>query len=491
MSFLNQSGDLSPFTEVIPASAQLAGVTRSSILTQRRRVRTPPQGGNTYGVNGAGAGNSQLQFLVSDQGGFVDLASVCINYFIQTTGTGTEVPDDGHVFTTAQVLLNGQIMDNVQSCMKYTNVEAKLGGSQSWYKSAGSFAGFELLNNDMITTLPTTTTTTGITSSGQWGYVTNNLADIQARCTRAAAPMTNNTAGEQRSIPLGLISGVGRMRQYLPISLLGELTIVLISGTPAEVIFNSSSTADGDYSLSRVSLEYDVVVPAPEYMNLLRSVANSSSGLNMPFESAIVSPGGAIPASATALQENVIIVSRATNHLLRASVVQVPTTLTASINYPCQSCFSHAGTYSVGFRIGSQTYPQVACEGDAALFNMSMTAYGSVMQENGSVINRMLWANSTNGTTAGTPAVYETGNVSSGGTVKFAYSDSFIPTYGFQTVKGKSELDVDGVSLAGASGSQLIASIVSAPAVGYTPYVVLTALKFVKVASGVTQVVGA
>jgi hypothetical protein len=104
----------------------------------------------------------------------------------------------------------------------------------------------------------------------------------------------------------------------------------------------------------------------------------------------------------------------------------------------------------------------------------------------------MLWGNATNGSGAGTPAVYETANVASGGTVKFAYADSFIPSYGFQTVKGASSpLDVDGVSLAGASGSQIIATVVQAPAVAYTPFLCLVALKFIKASSGSVQVIGA
>jgi hypothetical protein len=123
---------------------------------------------------------------------------------------------------------------------------------------------------------------------------------------------------------------------------------------------------------------------------------------------------------------------------------------------------------------------------------MSLAAYGSVMQENGTVTNRVLWGNSTNGATAGTPAVYETAQVASGGSVKFAYADKFIPSYGFQTVKGSAEpLAVDGISLAGASGSQLIVSLVQAPGVAYTPFVILTALRFIKAQGGAVQVVGA
>jgi hypothetical protein len=126
------------------------------------------------------------------------------------------------------------------------------------------------------------------------------------------------------------------------------------------------------------------------------------------------------------------------------------------------------------------------------MFNMSLAAYGSVMQENGTVTNRVLWGNSTNGATAGTAAVYETAQAASSGSTKFAYADKFVPSYGFQTVKGSAEpLAVDGVSLAGASGSQLIVSLVQAPGVAYTPFVILTALRFIKAQGGAVQVVGA
>lgn len=491
MSFTNQSGDLSPFEECVPDAARVTGLARSSILTQRRRCRVIPQSGQNYGSAGAGAGNAQLQFLIADQGGLIDPRSIVINYTIQTTGTSS-VPDDGHPFTTAQVLLNGQLMDNIQNAMKLTNVEMKMGGSRTYYQSAGSFQGFELLNPDLVSTATTTALTYALAPA--WGFVTNNLAELNARTTRTSSVIFGNYAGEQRSVPLGLISGVGRMKTYLPIALLGELTLVLIAGTPGETMFQVSNAANCDFSLANVSIEYDVVVPNQEYMSLLQKIATNpgDTGLNLPFESSIVTAGGAIAASASALTENTVIVSRATNHLLRAHVVQIPTTTLQSQGFPSQSCFGHAGTWSVQWRIGSQVYPQVAAQGDAALFNMSMLAYGSVVQENGSVINRALWGNSTNGATPGTVAVYETAQAASSGSTKFAFADSFIPSYGFQTVKGDAvPLDVDGVSLAGASGSQLITSIISAPQIGYTPFVVLVALKFVQARGGAVQIVGA
>ena len=496
MSFTNQSGDLLPFSEVVPASAQFGAPERSSILTQRRRCRVTPQTGSSVGVvsTPASGGGQQIQFLVADQGGLIDMRSVVINYTIFTAGT-TVGPDDGHPFMTVQALLNGQLLENIQNAPKLANVEMTMGGSRTYYQSAGSLQGFELLNNDLVTTVPVqaTSVTSSITGITAWGYVVGNQGSISARSARASNAVFNSIAGEQRSIPLGLICGLGRMKQYLPIALTGELALVLITGQNTDVLFTTANTSTGDYALSNISLEYDIVVPDTRYMQVLQRVAmEDPAGLTMPYESSIVSTAAAIAASSTSLTQNDLIVSRATNHLLRASVVQIPSTAVSFLGFPSQSCFGHAGVYSAQFRIGSQVYPQVAAQGDASLFNMSLAAYGSVMQENGSVTNRVLWGNSTNGATAGTAAVYETAEAASSGTTKFCYADRFVPTYGFQTVKGPSEpLAVDGVSLAGASGSQLIVSLVSAPGVAYTPFVILTALKFIKAQGGAVQVVGA
>jgi hypothetical protein len=470
MSFTNQAGDLHPFSEVVPASAQFGAPERSSILTQRRRCRITPQTGSSYGSAGAGAGGGQVQFLLADQGGLLDLRSVVVNYTIQTgTSSSTACPDDGHPFMTVQALLNGQLLENIQQAPKVANLEMTLGGNKGYYQTAGSFQGFELLNNDLVTQIPSTSVAS-FCGATAWGYATGNQPSVQVRSSRAAAAKFNNIAGEQRSIPLGLMMGLGRMNQYLPIALTGELSFLFILGQPADVLFDIASTTGGDYSLSQVSLEYDIVVPDSRYMSVLQRVAMEDPvGLTMPYESSIVAPAAAISASATMGQTD-LIVSRATNHLLRASVLQIPTSAVSLQGFPSQSCFSHAGTYSIQFRIGSQVYPQVAAQGDAAMFNMSMCAYGSAEQENGTVTNRVLWGNSTNAATAGTAAVYETAESSASGTLKFCYADRFTPTYGFQTVKGNAQaLAVDGVSLAGASGSQLIASLVSAPGVAYTP----------------------
>lgn len=491
MSFLNQTGDLYPFTEVVPGALQFGAPEKASIVTQRRRARVTPQTGPNYGSAGQGAGGAQLQFLIADQGGMVDMRSVVLNYTIQTYATGTTVcPDDGHPFMTVQALLNGQLLEQLTNAPKLANVEMTMGASKSYYQTAGSLQGFELLNNDLVTNVPSSTVNASITA---WGYAAGNQSSIQKRSSRASAAIFNNIGGEQRSIPLGIIMGLGRMKTYLPVAILGELAFTLICGQPNDVLFDTASTVAGDYSLSQVSIEYDVVVPDARLMTVLQKVAmEDPAGLTMPYESSIVATAASIAASPASLTQNDLIVSRATNHLLRASVVQVPTSAVSLQGYPSQSCFSHAGVYSVQFRVGSQVYPLIAAQGDASLFSMSLSAYGSPEQEAGSVTNRVLWGNSTNAATAGTPAVYETAESSASGTLKFCYADRFIPSYGFQTIKGGSQSPpVDGISLAGASGSQLIVSLVSAPGVSYTPFVILTALRFIKAQGGSVQVVGA
>ena len=223
----------------------------------------------------------------------------------------------------------------------------------------------------------------------------------------------------------------------------------------------------------------------------------------MPFESTICTSGAAVAASTGPLLETNIIVSRATSHLLRTSLVLIPSRGVSSTAWPSQSCFSHAGIWSYQNRIGSQVYPQIPAQGDADMFNLALEAYGSVSQENGTCINRQLWGTSTATTANGTSnAVYETPAVTwsatptvtlaGQGAAQFGYADSCIPSYGFRTVKGAADqLDVDGINLSASSGSQLITTLLAAPPTAYTPYVTLTALKFITARGNSVTVAGA
>lgn len=496
-SFLQQSGDQKPYSEIIPDNLRAGGLTKASSIVQRRTVRVAPQTGPNYGIltgasAGTGAANSQIQFLVADQGGLVDPRSFRLNYTIRTSGTGA-CPDDGHPINVCQIQLNGQMVDNVTACAKVTNIEMAMGGSKSYYQTAGSFSGFELLSDDLNTVVPTTSPTAAML--GKWGWVANNTADISARAQRSSNTLGNNSLqGTARSIPMGLLSGFFRCPTALPISLLGEINVLLVTGSANEMLFTQTTGQTVDYSLANVSLEYDVLVPSEDLMTLYKRVAMdpNDAGLNYVVETSILTGGatiGTAGAPATSLSEFNIVVSRASNYVTRSSIVQINTAGLSSNLYPSQSCFSYGNTYSVQWRAGSQVFPNIAPQGPAALFNMSLAAYGGPTNENGSVVNRLLWGNSTDFTTPGTAAVFAGSECA---TAKFAYADKFCPSISFEQVRGGyTKPDLQGLSLSSASGAQLIGTLVSAPPTQYSVYMLVAALKVIKAQGGAVRVEGA
>jgi hypothetical protein len=507
-----------PLEEVAPDSAMVKNLSRSSILTQRRRVKVQAQTGPTYGsalgnaANNApgGAGGRQIQFVIADSQGLIDPSSINILYNVQVSGTGTTCMDDGHPFTRMQLALNGQMLEDCAQSAKATNAEVKLATDQGWYSNEGSFCGFGLLNNQ-LTTGPSPTTAT-LASAGQaanqqyggaWGDVIANAVAAEARQQVAGGTFPwNPTGGQTVSVPLGLISGFGRMNQYVPLSVFGELSLTLFTGSRGEVCFQQGGT-DVDFFLTSVALTYDVVIPHPSYNDLLMNMANNPNeqGINLPMESLIMASSGTIGSSAT-LTTSSVIVSRATQNLLRAFAIFQPTAMLTSPNYPIQSCFSHVGAASYQMRVGSSYYPSIPSQGDADMFTCSMMAYGSAARNScSSVINRNNWGTYTLDGTGllgtGEPVLTGTapGNLTATTGNHLSFSDSFIPAMGFRVVTGRAEkLDVDGISLSGASGSQLVFDLTAAPNAGggtITPTIGLVALRFISAQAGSVRVIGA
>jgi hypothetical protein len=492
---LSPSGNLQNFDEVVPGAAMVKNVSRSSILTSRRRVRVQPQGGSAYGSAGAGAQNNQIQFILSDAQGLVDPQSVNLIYTIQGSGTGNEYVEGPSWINRAQCVLNGALVEDVVYANRYVNAELALSSNQAWWKTAGSFLGLGTLNNELNTGGATATVTLANALSlvqgysGAWGDISGNLAAATARITQAADAVGHPYAGEQRSLPLGCLFGLFRCSNYLPMSVLGSLNLTFFTASNGEAVFQNGTTADGTYSLSQVFIEYDVITPDPRYADVIMRMANdpSEAGLNIVYESTIMAAGGQISASASALSDSSIVVSRGTTNLVRTFLLQSPATLQASNFFPAASCFQHANTFSVQWRVGSQYYPQVPAEGDASMFANSMLAYGHLTGENCGIIGRQLWAQTTTVLSTGTSQAAREG------AVKFAFADHFIPAYSFKTVAGAVDNDnlIDGVNLAGASGSQLVCTIRSAPAVAMTPVLALVAQRILQAAGGAVRVLGA
>lgn len=78
-----------PVEEIVPDAAMVKGVSRSSLLTGRRRVRLQPQTGTSAGPN------SIVQFVLADSSSLLDLNSVVLSATVTTTGTGDTALDDG------------------------------------------------------------------------------------------------------------------------------------------------------------------------------------------------------------------------------------------------------------------------------------------------------------------------------------------------------------------------------------------------------------
>ena len=512
MSLLVPNNNLHPMEEVLPAALAVKNLSRASVLTQRRRVRVAPQTGVNYGPTpptlSNNAAQQQIQFLVSDQGGLLDPSSVCVVYNIQTTGTGNDCPDDGHPFVRAQITLNGQVLDDIQQAAKCTNAEVKLGASQSWYKTSGSFCGFELLNGELGVGVLASAGFVANSQAGYnpaWGDVSNNTVHVSNRVSNAAPSFTpvgstntgatgvgvcNILGGEQRVLPLGLLSGVGRMRNYLPLGVLGQLSLTLLTGSNPEVCYQNSGSTDAYYSLRGVYLEYDVVIPATPYADILNKMATDpgEGGLILPYESTIMASSGTIGGNAQPVEsETSVIVSRATNNLVRSFFIMQPQGLLQSYNYPCQSCFSFGQTQKVQWRIASQFFPSIPAEGEGSMWAMSQEAYGAAgNSENGGCINREMWHQSTEQASAATVPTPAYGNR------KFNHADSFIPAYNFRNVKGLADqVDLDGVSLSQSSGAQLVFAITCAPTVTMTPTLGVVATRMISARAGAITIVGA
>jgi hypothetical protein len=443
------------------------------------------------GSAGSGAGTKQINFVINEHNGLLDPASMTIAYNIMTTGTGSEAPDDGHPFVRFQLNCGGQNLEDTTQSAKNTNVEVKLGTSQAFYTGSGSMYGFELLNGQLGVGAATATPTAAQQQAynGCFGDVVGNLPGIASR-TSAAASYPNPYGGEQRVLPLGLLCGFARSKQYYPLNL-GELNLTLFTGSAGEVMLQTGTTYDADFSLGGLVLEYDICSVHPAYAALLDKMQNdpAEAGIAIPFESCITATAPAITVARTGLSENTITVSRATSNLLRSWICFQPQGGLASQAYPSQSCFGKHGTYRIQFRVGSSVFPQVPAEGTASIFAMSMMAYGSPLQESPSVCNRTLWEQTS---------LISSASTQSEGSSKFNFGDSFLPCYGYALVKGESEpLSIDGINLSSGAGSQLSitwsASLPSGAAADATvqPTVGLVAVRVLVAQGGSVRVVGA
>jgi hypothetical protein len=94
--------------EVVPRSLELSSLSKSSILTGRRRIRIIPQTGQTYGGPAAGGGGQPTiaNILLQDSAGLLDMQSVVLSMDIKLTNTSINKANN-NTYQTGVKLLDG------------------------------------------------------------------------------------------------------------------------------------------------------------------------------------------------------------------------------------------------------------------------------------------------------------------------------------------------------------------------------------------------
>ena len=461
-SSLNTNFGGLPIEEVVPDSAMVKGVSRSSLLTGRRRVRFQPQTGVTASPNGI------IQFVLADSTSLLDLNSVVLSCTVTTTGTGDVALDDGPAWMRrVQVSLNGQMIDDTDNAHRNANANVYASADRAWYNGAGSFAGYWAANPSLV-------------SGAAYPSVQYAVGDVSGSLVAASV---RNKAGMQVGYPLGLVSSMFQTKQYLPLSQCGELVVQIVCAANGEAIFQRPGATDGAYSLSDIFLEADLIQPHYLYQELLNKVSQQEgeSGLVIPINTTIVSQGQALTGSN---QPASIVVSRASNNLRKVIVTQTPTGFLSSANFPAVSCFGHHGFSGIQFRCGSLYFPSQEANSDARAFWLTQTAFGEPINDRNGTIDYNLFIKTTG----------PLGQNYEGITQKQYWGDSCVLAYSFDNFKGATPLDADGISVIGQAGSQLVVllrnNVNAGFTAGVTPTVSLIATRYIVCRGGALRIEG-
>jgi len=469
-----------PIDEAVPMAAEVGGVSRSSILQGRRRIRFQPQTGTSA------TPGSIIQFVLSDSTGLLDVNSMVLSATVAVSGASSAEPawlDDGASWCRrAQVLANGSLLEDVDNAHRASNLEVQSSAGLDFYKTQGSFMNYWKFNNDLIA---------GSSNAA------SQKNDVLGHAALAWADLSGS--GVQCGWPLGLITPSLRCEKYWPLRNMGELVLQFTTANASEAIFSPlKSATNPTYTLSNIYLECDIVVPLPEYAALLDRVTQMEAepGLVLPVDTLIVSQGQSIPAapSASSTTESSVVVSRATTNLRQAIFAVQPSAGLNNFTYPATSCFPDAGFGSIQWRVGSLYFPSQPADSLARAAQMTMGAFGEPASTDKSPVwNRQNYDVTT--TTAGVTYRNALAGPGAGGVVatdaRFRYSDFAPKAYCFDAYKGGEALDADGISILGQAGSQIVNIVRLANPDAVTPVVVLKATKYIHLKNGGLRVVGA
>lgn len=464
-----------PMTDVVPASAKLGGVSKSSILTGRRRIRFQPQTGTTASPG------SIVQFVLADSTCLLDVNSVVFSCKATTTGTGSTALDDGPSWCRRiQITANGSLIEDIDNAHRNANAQVYMGADRAWVQGAGTFAGYWKDSPALASSSSAYVTPGTVSSVGTYSLIEG---DIKQGLVNASA---RYKAGMSLAVPLGLLTGAMRGEQYFPLNHMGELVFQFTIAQAGEAVFQATGNVDGTFALSDIFLEADLVTPSYAYSQVLNMLVNDDNepGLVIPVETTVTQQGQSISSGTS--QETSLVVSRATNNLRKILVVTQPTGSLNTVAFPSVSCFNNNKFEQVQFRIGSLYFPSQPANSLGRAFWMSQEAFngGEPLHAYNGVANWNTYGLTTlaNGTLSEV-ATYNVGQL--------AYNDKFVLAYNFDNFHGGEKLEADGVSVLGQSGSQAIVIIRNSPAEGITPTVSLVATKYLHLKSGGLRIVGA
>lgn len=465
-----------PVEEVVPDSAMVKGVSRSSLLTGRRRIRLQPQTGTSANPN------SIVQFVLADSSSLLDLNSAVISATVTTTGTGDVAMDDGPAWIRrATIALNGTNIDDTDLANRWANAQVYAGADRSWYNGAGSFAGYWASNPSLNTAGSTYPPT-----SYAVGDVSGALVSASVRYK----------AGFQAAWPLSLVSKFFATKQYLPLSQCGELVVQLLCDTAANSLYQRAGNTDGNYSLTNIFLEVDMVQPHYLYAEMLNRVTQleGEQGVVVPYDAVITAQGQSITTSG---QAN-IVTSLATNNLRKVVITMSPIA-EATINYPLQSTFGNHALTGLQFRCGSLYFPSQEAVNTGSIFWTSQSAFngGDPIHMRNGVMDVATFSKTTGPGPVGfcVTSIYSPTTASNTNGQKQYYADSCVIAYGFDNYKGGEALDADGISVLGQAGSQLVTLLRVAPNATYftqgiIPNIHLERTRYIVLKNGALRVEG-
>lgn len=470
--------------EVVPAPLDhISGVTHSTALVQRKRLRLVPQTSATANPSDI------INFLIQDPG-MLDLQSAVFHANITVSGTGGAPSlDDGPAWLRQLVVqVDGQNLETQDRCNKLTNMETYMSCSPALYNRQLSFAGYWKFNAD----LAAFGASSAATNAKQWCDVSSNLVTANALYGTA-------TYGWDIAVPMGLVSHVFRSEKMFPSRFANNLLIQMQLEAAASAIFSGTTNSTGaTYQLTNIYLNIDSVTLNPAFTAFLQDqvMDPNGSGITLPFCTKISATGQAQANNG----ENTFVVSRASKNLKRIAVVQQPTSVLggSTTTYPEISTFPSAGFNTRGqagqsqgqaqLYIAGQYYPLFPARGSDA-FMVAVQAYNGhpLVDSEGPLVNYRTWGTTT-GTTGGSTA----------NTGSSPFSDQWIWAYDLSKMIGSSyALDHDGVDSTGNAQIQVTiktgAAECSTPAdgaVSYTPLVEMVGVKYLTIANGELTIMG-